>query len=298
MTRHPAWLLDHARNVHSQFGEDGVIEKTLRTLPENDRWCVEFGAWDGVYLSNARNLIENAGYSAVLIEGDPAKFAALQKNYAASKRVIPVHSFVGFTKNDGLDVILAGLGIPPDFDFLSIDVDGNDYHIWKAIDAYRPKTVCIEFNPTIATGVRFVQRADSSVNHGSSLSSLVDLAEEKGYRLVSVLPTNAFFVDAKYFPCFEIDDNRPETLRKDSRHVTHLFCGYDGTVFLRGNQQLPWHDGFPIRESAVQVLPKFLRRHPDNYSQWEKVALAAFRALSWPRRLIGKIGRSVTGNGS
>jgi hypothetical protein len=293
LSRQPAWLWDHARNVHSQFGEDGVIEKILQTLPANDNWCVELGAWDGVYLSNTRNLIENAGYSAVLIEGDETRFAALKKRDAGNERVTPVHAFVGFTGNDGLDAILSRLPIPADFDFLSIDVDGNDYYIWKAMSAYRPKTVCIEFNPTIAIGVRFVQRADRSVNHGNSLSSLVELAEEKGYRLVSVLPVNAFFVDAQYFSRFEIDDNSPETLRKDSRHVTHLFSGYDGTVFLQGNQQLPWH-GLPIREAAVQVLPKLLRRHPDNYSSIGKVALGVFRMLSWPRRLIGKISRHLT----
>lgn len=288
MNRQPAWLLDHARNVHSQFGEDGVIEQILRTLPEHDKWCVEFGAWDGVYLSNTRHLIESAGYSAVLIEGDQKRFAALQQKDAGNDRIFPVHAFVGFTADDGLDAILARLPTPPDFDFLSIDVDGNDYHIWKAVSAYRPKVVCIELNPTIATGVRFVQRADPAVNHGSSLTSLVELAEEKGYRLVSVLPVNALFVDAKYFPLFGIDDNRPETLRKDTRHVTHIFSGYDGTVFLQGNQQLPWH-GLPIREPAVQVLPKLLRRHPDNYNRVEKVALGLFRMLSWPRRLIAKI---------
>lgn len=291
MTRQPTWLLDHARNVHSQFGEDGVIEQILRTLPEHDRWCVEFGAWDGVYLSNTRHLIESAGYSAVLIEGDAARFAALRKKDAGNERIFPVHAYVGFTEEDGLDAILSRVRVPRDFDFLSIDVDGNDFHIWKVMSAYRPKAVCIEFNPTIATGVRFVQRADPKVNHGSSLTSLVELAEEKGYRLVCVLPVNALFVDAQYFPLFGIDDNRPETLRKDSRHVTHLFTGYDGTVFLQGNQQLPWH-GLPIREAAVQVLPKFLRRHPDNYNSVEKVALGLFKMLSWPRRLIARIGRS------
>lgn len=296
MTRQPAWLLDCARSVYSQSGEDGVIERILQTLPETDRWCVEFGAWDGKYLSNTRNLIENAGYSAVMIEANEKKFAQLKESYASNENVITVNAFVGFTESDGLDAILAGLGIPSDFDFLSIDVDGNDYHIWQAVSRYRPKTVCIEFNPTIATGVRFVQRADRSVNHGSSLSSLVDLAQQKGYRLVSVLPVNAFFVDAKYFSHFGIDDNRPETLRKDTRHVTHLFCGYDGTVFLQGNRQLPWH-GIPIEESAVQVLPKFLRRHADSYNYLEKVALGVFKALSWPRRLIRRIRRHLARDG-
>jgi hypothetical protein len=296
LTRQPAWLLDFRRSVHSQTGEDGVIEKILQTLPENDQWCVEFGAWDGVYLSNTRNLIENAGYSAVLIEGNETKFAELQQNYGVRKRVITVNAFVGFTRNDGLDAILAGLPIPSDFDFLSIDVDGNDYHIWKAVAEYRPKTVCIEFNPTMATEVRFVQRADPSVNHGTSLLSLVELAQEKDYQLVAVLPFNAFFVDAKYYSRFEIDDNRPKTLRRDSSHVTHLFSGYDGSIFLQGNKQLPWH-GVPIRESAIQALPRFLRRHPDSYNRIEKMALGMFRMSSWPRRLVRKISQLLTGDG-
>ncbi len=46
--KNPAWLLDFAIKVHSQTGEDGVIEKILENLPERDYWCVEFGAWDGI----------------------------------------------------------------------------------------------------------------------------------------------------------------------------------------------------------------------------------------------------------
>ncbi len=45
------WLLDYGKNVYSQTGEDGVIEKILDILPDRDSWCVEFGAWDGVHLS-------------------------------------------------------------------------------------------------------------------------------------------------------------------------------------------------------------------------------------------------------
>ncbi len=70
--RDDAWLLNHRSNVHSQAGEDGIIEKILELLPVRDHWCVEFGAWDGVFLSNTRRLIEHAGYSAVLIEGSKA----------------------------------------------------------------------------------------------------------------------------------------------------------------------------------------------------------------------------------
>lgn len=54
MPREDTWLLEHKKNVHSQSGEDGVIGAILDLLPERDRWCVEFGAWDGKLLSNTR----------------------------------------------------------------------------------------------------------------------------------------------------------------------------------------------------------------------------------------------------
>lgn len=59
MSRSPTWLLEHKKDVYSQTGEDGIIETILSTIGDRDGWCVEFGAWDGQYLSNTRNLIEN-----------------------------------------------------------------------------------------------------------------------------------------------------------------------------------------------------------------------------------------------
>jgi hypothetical protein len=78
----------HEKSVHSQYGEDGVIEFLLKTFSESGtklakRVC-EFGAWDGTHLSNARNLIINHGYSAVLIEVERHKFDQLKKNYAGN----------------------------------------------------------------------------------------------------------------------------------------------------------------------------------------------------------------------
>jgi hypothetical protein len=68
MNKSPTWLLDFKSDTYSQTGEDGIIKKILEIIPQNDKWCVDFGAWDGLYLSNTRNLIETKGYSAILIE--------------------------------------------------------------------------------------------------------------------------------------------------------------------------------------------------------------------------------------
>ncbi|HWE03123.1 MAG TPA: hypothetical protein VG326_12000, partial [Tepidisphaeraceae bacterium] len=64
------WLNQYARNVYSQFGEDGILEQALRLLPVRDKWCVEFGAHDGLTYSNSANLITAQEYRAVLIEPD------------------------------------------------------------------------------------------------------------------------------------------------------------------------------------------------------------------------------------
>lgn len=177
-----AWLLDHADNTYTQTGEDGILAKVLEILPETNSWCVEFGAWDGIHYCNSRNLILNHEYNAVMIEGSKEKAGALAKNYEAYPKVIPMNRFVGYTKGDTLDTILQETEIPKDFDFLSIDVDGNDYHIWDAMDEYRPKIVCIEYNPTIATGVRFVQEPGPTVMHGASRLRSKSSAGPRGTR--------------------------------------------------------------------------------------------------------------------
>ncbi len=271
----PEWLLEFKDNVYSQTGEDGIIKKILNILPENDKWCVEFGAWDGIFLSNVRNLIEQSGYFAILIEGSKRKYEELSKNYSEYENVIAINTFVGFSDIDNLDEILKDTPIPENFDFLSIDVDGNDYHIWNAISKYNPKLVCIEFNPTIPTEIRFVQVADPSVNQGASLLALVELGKEKGYELVSVLPFNAFFVRSEYFPLFQIEDNSPTTLRKSLDGITYLFSGYDGKVFLHGSQILPWH-GIKFKQSRIQQLPTILQKYPCNYTKMEKLLFLSY----------------------
>jgi hypothetical protein len=262
MAESSTWLLDHRSNVYSQSGEDGVIQKILEILPAKNQWCVEFGAWDGVHLSNTCNLIRQSGFSAVLIEGSSERFRELKKNYAGNEHVTALNQFVGFSDEDCLDKILAPTAIPVDFDLLSIDIDGNDIHVWKAMKAYQPKIVCIEFNPTIPTEIEFIQPADFSINQGSSIRSINELARSKGYELICVLEHNAIFVKRELYPLFQIVDNRPEVLRVDRSLATYIFFGYDGTVFLRGYQKIPWNL-VPLKESKFQVIPKIFRRYSD-----------------------------------
>ena len=235
------WLLEHASNVTSQNGEDGIVAKILEVIGLPRGWCVEFGAWDGRHLSNTYNLIANRGYYAVMIEGSAKRFRDLEASFKDNPKVTPVHAFVGFTEADGLDWILSRTPRPEDFDELSIDIDGNDFHVWNAVNRYRPRVVVIEYNPTIPTAVDFVQPPDLSVNQGASITALNRLAAQKGYELVATTIHNCLFVRREYFAAFGIADNSVASLRADESMVTYIFNGFDGTVFIRGYGTLGWH---------------------------------------------------------
>lgn len=272
------WLSNFARNVTSQYGEDGIIEKALEVIGINDTWCVEFGSWDGMACSNTYNLITERGYSAILIEGNPKRYKDLLKTFGGNHRVIPLNAFVGFDKENGLDSILKETDIPLDFDVLSIDIDGNDYHVWEAIREYKPKVVVIEFNPTIAPTVEFVQPADKRLMHGSSLLSITKLATSKGYELVCTTTTNAIYVDAKFFKLFGIRDNSVKRMMTDESHITHIFSGYDGTVFIRGCGVIPWQ-GIAYKESRVQQIPRWATRRVGDRNVLRRKMGKLFRRL-------------------
>ena len=246
-------LEDFKKNYYSQHGEDGIIEKIFEIIPR-DNWCVEFGAWDGKYLSNTCYLIENYGYNAVLIEGNYKKYQELINNFKDNKSVIALNNIIGFNDKNNLDSILKTSPIPENFDLLSIDIDGNDYHVWDSINAYKPKVVCIEYNPTIPNGVEFIQKKDMKISQGNSATAICKLATIKGYELVATTGTNLIFVDEKYFSLFGINDNSLNKLKK-THLTTYLFSGYDGTVFIEGEKNIHWHR-IHFQEANLQQLPK------------------------------------------
>ena len=71
-------LSNYRNKITSQDGEDGIISAIFEKLGVGTGWCVEFGAWDGLKLSNTWDLWHNKGWSAVLIEGETKKFADLK----------------------------------------------------------------------------------------------------------------------------------------------------------------------------------------------------------------------------
>ena len=261
-----------AHNVYSQYGEDGIIEKLLAKLPNKDGWCVEFGAWDGIHLSNTFNLIKNQAYRSILIEANTKKFQVLQNNLAPFEAIL-VNEFVTFEGDNTLDKILGRTPIPKNFDFLSIDIDGNDFWILDSLLEFKPKLICIEYNPSIPNDVEYVQPRDFSVQKGSSALSIYNLAKQKGYELVVTTPCNLLFASKEYFDHFQVTDNRLSTLRNDADCRVSAFVGYDGTIILSRPIHFFWHD-FNTTNQELQILPKYLRRFPSDYSLIQKIFFA------------------------
>ena len=100
-------LSEYSHNVASQCGEDGIIKRINDLICPANKFCVEFGAWDGKYFSNCYSLITNHHWAAIMIEANPDKYKALVNTYAGNDNVIPVNRLVDFEGINTLDNILA-----------------------------------------------------------------------------------------------------------------------------------------------------------------------------------------------
>ncbi len=179
-------LSDFAANVYSQHGEDGIIATLLGWLGIKDGLCVEFGAWDGYKFSNTAHLWKN-GWSAVLIEADPIKFARLESNIESFPKVKALRRMVGLEPGSRWydDVMVP--------DLVSIDIDGNDYWIFQ--DSPRgPALYIVEYNTTIPAWLDIYTPYAPDNAFGCSLGALARVATEKGYDYIGSTRSNGFFL--------------------------------------------------------------------------------------------------------
>ena len=254
-------LLSYRRTITSEHGEDGILARIFEIIGEGSKWCVELGALNGIHGSNVRHLIKDRGWSGVLIEADKTYFEKLEQEYKGFERTHCINAFVSFEGMQALDIIFSQTPLPQVFDLFSLDIDGNEYHLWESLSKYRPRVMVVEFNPTIPNDVTFIQPRDMTVFQGSSLLALVELGKRKGYELVSANEVNAFFVSKELFPKFGIQDNSIDALHKNHHYETKLFQLYDGTLCISGYDRLLWHN-LPLDVEKLQVLPKQSRLYP------------------------------------
>jgi hypothetical protein len=196
------------RNVHSQNGEDGIIEKLFEVLRITDGYVVEVGAHDGIEISNTYNIFKNNNdnYVPILIEGDPPRIDALRRNLAHIENKHVIDSYIDLGEKR-LDKLFADLDIPDlkeKFKFLSIDIDGDDIGVWETLVDYRPTIVLVEADSHAPPGV--LKRDPIT---GCSAESLVEVGKKKGYELITHCG-NVFFVVKELYPILGIEDNSLE----------------------------------------------------------------------------------------
>jgi hypothetical protein len=180
----------------SQNNEDAIIDKILRSIGEGGRFCCEFGAWDGVNLSNTRALILR-GWSALLIEGNAERFQQLKRNYVTNASVFCERAFVDTGANSLANLLARSANADRRLDFLSIDIDGLDYDVFCTIPELRspPRLIVVEVVPE--HGPHRTELLPSEIamkTNGQPLASFVAKASQLGYRLIAYHSSNAFFL--------------------------------------------------------------------------------------------------------
>jgi len=219
-------LLSHRKKFFSQQGEDGLLAFVLSKIPDKTGWCVELGAWDGKSESNTYYFISQLGYRGVMIEADPLKYNLLVENLKTYDTIC-INAFVRSEGEYKLDNILSLTPIPKQFDLLSIDVDGDDFHIWKSVVNYQPKVVIIEINIRNKPGVKRINKAGSPIYlgntgtsissmwgitdyMGTSISSMTELAISKQYSLLANVHCNVIFIRREYLNLFHDREVTPD----------------------------------------------------------------------------------------
>lgn len=221
-------LDDFASNVTSQFGQDGMIGHIFDAIGEQSRVCVEFGASDGIDCSNTI-VLRRAGWQSVLIEADEERFQRLRANTASDRSVV-VPAAVAPEGIYSIDSILQDCGVT-DVDFMSIDIDGNDYWIWEGMQV-RPRTLCIEYNFTVPPHLHLVQ-PPGNAGFGASAAALVDLGERKGYAFIGRTHSDLFFVRSDEAAPFEgYERNLSDLFSADQ--FTYVVTDYHGRAGAAG----------------------------------------------------------------
>lgn len=248
-------LINYRKRVFSQTIEDGIIEGIFDNIGTTNKYFIEFGAWDGVAFSNTANLRINKGWKGLLLEGNKEK---------ADKLDYIKHAFL---TAENINQHFEENNVPKTFDLLSIDLDGNDCWIWKAIDEnrFRPRVVVVEFNCNFPNQkeskvIKYTPELDSTVPsinyYGGSIPAFKKLGESKGYSLIyRVNNHNLFFVDSNLLHKNDIKIPLEMFLNKDCKGHQDVKAieadqnknvyGYDSKllhdVFYDANMQPHWN---------------------------------------------------------
>ncbi|AUD05059.1 hypothetical protein [Spirosoma pollinicola] len=189
--------------VFSQFGDDGIIQFLLNRIPIKVDKFVEFGV-ESYEESNTRFLLMHDNWQGLVIDGSPDNIAYIKNDPIYWRYNLTAIS--SFITAENINQLLQENGFSGKIGILSIDIDGNDYWVWQAINVCDPDIVVIEYNSLFGSerSITIPYKPDyyrmdahySGLYFGASLQALCDLGKLKGYALVGCnkAGNNAYFV--------------------------------------------------------------------------------------------------------
>jgi hypothetical protein len=214
----PAGRLEHhGRKIYSQNDEDGILEEICRRvgITPNTAAFVEIGVQDG--LENNTLFLLYKGFRGLWIEAREKYVNDIGKRFRTVIESGRLSTLNARVTAENINELLSP--VAPTTDVLSIDIDGNDFWVWKAMNHFYPPVVVIEYNAKFPPPLSIVQKYDPNFRwsgsdySGASLCALAKLGQSKGYGLVAcnITGSNAFFVRSDL-----IQDRFPYTLTPEN----------------------------------------------------------------------------------
>lgn len=270
--RHLGGLQETEFSAYSQWGEDGVINWLVGMLPEIPRTFVEFGVVD--YLeANTRLLLQTENWRGLVMDGSEENIAAIK-----TQEVVWRHDLTAkraFIDADNINALIGEAGFRGELGLLSIDIDGNDYWVWKAITVVSPTIVVCEYNAvfgdmhelTVPYRRDFARNVAHYSNQyfGASIRALVALAKSIGYTFVGTTSTgcNAFFVRNDFAPAilFALDGTWafPSAVREGRKPDGSLSLA-SGSQRMEVIRELPLLDLRKNETTKISALPELYSR--------------------------------------
>lgn len=196
-------LRDYEFKIFSQWGEDGILQRLIKVVDIKNRTFIEFGVED-FFESNCRYLLMKDNWSGLVIDGSSSNIDRLKGSYFFWKHhLLAVEAFI---TRDNINELLAKSGFDEDLGILSVDLDGNDYHVLEKITFFKPRILICEYNSVFGANRKISVPYDenfmrtkkhySNLYWGASLAAMTHLANKRGYSLVgtNTASNNAFYV--------------------------------------------------------------------------------------------------------
>ncbi|CAO6128583.1 Methyltransferase FkbM [Candidatus Pelagibacterales bacterium] len=250
----------------AQNGEDKLIIDLFLKKNIKSGLFVEFGAWDGVHLSNCK-LLADHNWSGFFIEENSLRFEECKKNYKSNNKIKVLNKFIDerYTLND----LIKDNNIN-EIDVLSIDIDGKDLAELKRLNLVKPKVIIIEFNSTISFDV---ECEDDIGGNGSSYLSINNYLSKNNYELINFTQCNLIFIEKD----FNQNENKKVEIFQMIEKLRPVRIGFNnfGEMFFIENKKIVKKEfyKFPLMKNFIvfQPVPKFIRNITDEDGKGFKI---------------------------